>query len=204
MGITERITESGSLKRVTVRPGGYYVTDHPVIVSTLLGSCVSVCLYDPIRRIAGMNHFLMSNRRYAKNMPLSIAEAGRYGIQAMELLINAMLKRGAQRENLRAKAFGGGSVIPSLGKGDNFFCVGEVNVRFIREFLKNDGIPLVMADLGGDRGRVIYFVSGNNYPVYVRKIKKILSQKLVSREKKFWIKSIAAQERAETEADIWL
>ncbi len=151
-----------------------------------------------------MNHFLLSNRRYAKNMPLSITEAGRYGIQAMELLINAMLKMGAQRENLRAKAFGGGSVIPSQGKRDNFICVGEVNVRFIREFLKNDGIPLVMADLGGDRGRVIHFVSGNDYPVYVRKIKKILSQKLVNREKKFWIKSIAAQERAETEADIWL
>jgi len=151
-----------------------------------------------------MNHFLLSNRRYAKNMPLSITEAGRYGIQAMELLINAMLKMGAQRENIHAKAFGGGSVIPLVSKRDNFLCVGEVNVRFIREFLKNDGIPLVMADLGGERGRVIHFVSGNDYSVYVRKIKRILSQKLVSREKKFWIKSIAAQERAETETDIWL
>lgn len=199
-----RITESESLKRIAIRPGGYYVTDQPMIISTLLGSCVSACLYDPVRRIAGMNHFLLSNRRYAKNMPLSITEAGRYGIQAMELLINAMLTRGARRENIYAKAFGGGSVIPTLGKKDNFLCVAEVNVRFIREFLKNDGIPLVTADLGGDRGRVIHFVSDNDYPVYVRKIKKILSRKLVNREKKFWIKSIVTQERAETETDIWL
>lgn len=190
-------------ERVVLKPGECHVSGEPVILSTLLGSCVSACLYDPVRGVMGMNHFLLSNHRYARNIPLSITEAGRYGIHAMELLINAMLKRGAQRQNLRAKAFGGGMVLPN-SSGDNFSCVGEVNTRFIREFLLNDGIPLVMADLGGEYGRVVYFVYGDDYPVYVRKIRKIQSQKIAHREKKFWQKSIVEHAQPAPEADIWL
>ncbi|MHB8907583.1 MAG: chemotaxis protein CheD [Syntrophales bacterium] len=189
--------------RIVLKPGEYHVSDEPVILSTLLGSCVSACLYDPVRGIMGMNHFLLSNHRYAHNIPFSITEAGRYGIHAMELLINAMLKSGAQRQSLRAKAFGGGMVLPN-SSGDNFTCVGEVNIRFIREFLLNDGIPLVTADLGGEHGRVIYFVYGDEYPVYVRRIRKIQSQKIAHKEKKFWQMSIAEHTRPVPEADIWL
>jgi hypothetical protein len=61
-----------------------------------------------------------------------------------------------------------------------------------------------VSDLGGDRGRVIHFVAGNDYAVYVRKIKRIGSEKLVRREKKLWITDIAAQERAKTQTDLWL
>jgi len=93
-----------------------------------------------------MNHFLLSNRRYAKNLPVCLSEAGRYGIHAMELLINEMLQKGAKRGNLRAKAFGGGTMHGVSTTQDNFFCVGEVNVRFIREFLKKRGYT---ADCGG-------------------------------------------------------
>ncbi len=190
-------------ERVILKPGEYYVSDEPAILSTLLGSCVSACLYDSVRGIIGMNHFLLAHHRYARNISFSITEAGRYGIQAMELLINAMLKCGAQRQSLRAKAFGGGMVLPDSG-GDNFACVGAVNTRFIREFLLNDGIPLVMEDLGGEQGRVIHFVHGAGYPVYVRKIRKMQSQKIIHRERKFWQLSIAEHERPVPAADIWL
>jgi len=150
-----------------------------------------------------MNHFLLSNKRYAKGMPLCITEAGRYGIHAMELLINGMLKLGAKRSNIRAKAFGGGAVLQSVNQRDNFFCVGEVNSRFILEFLKNDKIPLVSSDLGGNTGRVIQFLS-SDFSVMVRKIHQRASLKVVKEEKDFWKHSIKAQEKKKQDSDLWV
>lgn len=194
---------SDNQKRVSIRPGEYYVSGEEVVVTTLLGSCIAACLYDPVRRVIGMNHFLLSNRRYSKDLPVAITEAGRYGIYAMELVINEMLKLKAQKHNLRAKVFGGGSVMQTREGTDNFFCVGEVNQRFILEFLQNEGIPLVTSDLGGDSGRVIFFCS-RDYSVYVRKIQKTINNTLVRREKIYWQKSIEKQEQETTQADIWL
>ncbi len=198
-----RIDKRGKRERVIIDPGEFHVSNNNVVISTLLGSCVSVCLYDPFAKIIGMNHFLLSNRRYARDMPTCESEAGRYGIHAMEMIINEMLKRGAKRKNLHAKAFGGGMVLKPSAEAGNFFCVGDVNCRFVREFLRNDGIRLVTEDLGGEDGRVIHF-SAVDYAVYVRKIKKIFSSKLAQRDKKFWKKTIQEQEKAKTEADIWL
>ena len=93
--------------RVTIRPGEHKVTKETMVFSTLLGSCVSACLYDPVSRVSGMNHFLLANRRYARNLPLNVTDAGRYGINAMELLINDMMKLGAVKARLKAKVFGG-------------------------------------------------------------------------------------------------
>jgi len=136
-------------------------------------------------------------------MPMCITEAGRYGIHDMELLINKMLKLGAKRENLRAKAFGGSSLLPSANRTDNFLCVGEVNCRFIVEFLKNDGIPLVTSDLGGDRGMFIRF-SSKDHSVLRRKIAKSRTPDLQQNEKQFWMTSIKTEEQISTEPDIWL
>lgn len=197
-----RIDDRGPRKRIILEPGEYHVTNKNVILSTLLGSCVSVCLYDPVRRVIGMNHFLLSNRRYAKHMPVCISEAGRYGIHSMELLINEMVMLGAKRANLKAKAFGGGNVLNYEATHDNFFCVGDVNSRFIREFLELEKIPLVTSDLGGERGRVIYFSSGD-YSVYVRKIQQTSSTQVSQRERKYWRNSVERQEKESRSADIW-
>jgi len=182
--------------RVNLKPGEHYVSCGNVIISTLLGSCVSACLYDPVRKIIGMNHFLLSNRRYSYNMPYYITEAGRYGIHAMEILINDMLAQGAMRGNLVAKAFGGASLLQRSNEIGNFFCVGEVNIRFIKAFLQMEGIPLITADLGGDRGRVVHF-HHDDFAVYVRKIQRTGNHKLGLKEKQYWLKSIEMQERKE-------
>lgn len=198
-----KIPDKENLTRFAIKPGEHYVTGQDVIISTLLGSCVSACLYDPFKKVIGMNHFLLSNRRYAKNMPYYITEAGRYGIHAMEILINEMLKKGAKRDNLHAKAFGGSSLLQPSGEVGNFSCVGDVNARFIKDFLENEGIPLVSDDLGGDRGRVIYF-HFSDFSVYVRKIQKTVNTKLGIREKQFWKKSIESQEKKVSEPDIFV
>jgi chemotaxis protein CheD len=162
----------------------------------------STRLYDPVNRIIGMNHFLLGNRRYARKLPVCLSEAGRYGINAMELLINDMLKLGAAKKNLRAKAFGGGSIYKNPEVKDNFICVGNVNILFIREFLTIEGIPLIAEDLGGDKARIIHFLS-EDYSVHVRRFGKTIPKDLTVNERRFWLKSIETQERTGGQAEIW-
>lgn len=187
---------------INILPGEYYAAREPVTIRTLLGSCVAACLYDPVNKVVGMNHFLLSNRRYARNIPVVLSEAGRYGIHAMELLINDMLKLGAKRTNLRAKVFGGGSICLVSETRDNFYCVGDVNIRFIREFLKNDGIPLVAEDLGGEKARIIHFFFGD-YSVHVKKIGRTTAPKLALTERQFWLRGIEEHERAKPQTEVW-
>ncbi len=182
-----QIIECESGIQATIMPGEYYATDRNVMIRTLLGSCVAACLFDPESGVIGMNHFLLSNRRYAKNLPVCLSEAGKYGIHAMELLINEMLQKGAKRRNLRAKAFGGSTMYRVSATRDNFFCVGEVNVRFIREFLKNEDIPLIAEDLGGEITRVIHFMP-EDYSVHVRITRKASASTINQEEWQFWKK----------------
>ena len=198
--ILREITGNKNRKRISIAPGEFHVSTENIVISTLLGSCVSACLYDPVMKVMGMNHFLLSNHRYSKSMPVCATEAGRYGIHSMELLINALMKRGAKRKNLKAKAFGGGSMWKQ--KTDNFFCVGDINSRFTREFLSNENIPLVTEDLGGDTGRVIHFSFGD-FAVYVKKIQQVKSSELIQRERTFWKRSVETQRHQEADADIW-
>jgi chemotaxis protein CheD len=197
-----QLEEKGPLLHVNLMPGEYYATARSATLRTLLGSCVAACLYDPVTGVIGMNHFLLSNRRYARSIPTVLSEAGRYGVHAMELLINEMLKIGAKRENLHAKAFGGGSIYLHTEQRDNFFCVGDVNSRFIREFLQNDGIPLVAEDLGGETARVIHF-RNEDYAVHVKKIGKTSTSDLVTQERQYWMRSIEMQEKAISRVEVW-
>lgn len=197
------VGQPDAISRILLHPGEYRVSREPLILSTLLGSCVSVCLFDPVRRVMGMNHFLLANRRYARHLPVLDSEAGRYGIHAMELLVNGLLRQGAERRNLQAKAFGGGNVLGRLcPEQDSFLCVGAVNVRFVREFLRQDRIPLVAEDLGGDIGRQIHFV-GDDYSVYLKQIPITQSDNLAQEERNYWKRSLEEQERTRSQADFW-
>ncbi len=126
--------------------GEFAVTDDPSIVLTaILGSCVACCLHDPALRIGGMNHFLLPGDESSKDDGL------RYGVNSMELLINGLLRRGARRERLEAKLFGGARVLAGLSD------IGAQNAAFARRFLKEEGIPCVGESLGGDRARRVRF-----------------------------------------------
>ena len=189
-------------KKITILPGEYHASNGRVVIETLLGSCVAACLYDPVNGIIGMNHFLLSSRRYAQSGSLCVTDAGRYGVQAMELLINDMLRIGAKRAYLKAKVFGGGSFFRSTGEEDNFLCVGEVNSRFILEFLANDGIPLMASDLGGESGRRIWFSSAD-YSVMVRKTRTSAMSGVLKQERKWWEKTMDGRDQAAPEPELW-
>lgn len=135
--------------RVTVMQGSAHVSAEPgVVLSTVLGSCIAACLYDPRARIGGMNHFLLPEPNGAKD---ERDEA--YGVYLMEVLINAMLVNGAQRANLRAHLYGGASFNAGMAH------VGRSNAAFARAFLKREGIICANADLGGTSARRVEFAA---------------------------------------------
>lgn len=190
--------------RVILEPGDYYASSSPVTISTLLGSCVSACLFDPVNKVMGMNHFMLSHQRYTRDMPMNQTEAGRYGVHSMELLINEMLKLGAEKRLFKAKVFGGSSIMGRDSDTSNFNCVGEVNSRFIREFLAFERIPLLAENLGGKEGRVIHFSYGD-FAVYMRRMKSAdKSKSLAMRDRACWLHAIEQQKQAGREIDIEL
>ena len=128
--------------------GGVWAGRTPGIVRTVLGSCIAVCLRDPVARIGGMNHFLLPSGSSGE------AVSARYGVHAMELLINECMHHGAQRSALEAKIFGGGHVLRMRETDGN---VPQSNIRFALRFLETEGIPVVSRDLGGYAAREIYF-----------------------------------------------
>jgi chemotaxis receptor (MCP) glutamine deamidase CheD len=120
----------------------------PALLKTLLGSCVSACIYDPGRCLGGMNHF---------SLPGGSGDEGastRYGIHAMELLINEIMKLGGERSRLRAKLFGGAKVLKVNSEALN---VGSRNARFVLDFLRAEGIEVVSKCLGGASGVRVHF-----------------------------------------------
>jgi len=132
--------------RITLFVGEVAASHLPVVLDTLLGSCVAVCLYDPVLRAGGMNHILLPNCRVGDKNP-------RCGIHAMELLINELMKLGGERRRFVAKAFGGANVLPGIKMPP----VGEGNARFVREFLALERIPLVAERMGGTHAVHLYF-----------------------------------------------
>ncbi len=186
------------LPQIDVRPGERYATTAPADLRTLLGSCVSACLYDPVARVAGLNHFLLAAPRYSRSLPFVATDAGRYGIHAMELLINDMIKLGASRSNMEAKIFGGASVL-GFRSDEKFLCVNEVNQRFVRDYLSTERIPIISEDLGGKLGRVIHFHS-DSYRVYRRFIKGLETTEVEEKERQYWRAAVEAKEPTQGEA----
>jgi chemotaxis protein CheD len=197
------IKNQGSAEeQIVLNPGDHFVTDKKLVISTLLGSCVSACLYDPVHHIMGMNHFLLSSKVYQKTESIITSDAGRYGLHAMEIVINGMLQLGAERKYLKAKAFGGGSVLAIGNQLNNYFDVGEANILFIKSFLKSENISLVASDLGGNTGRVIRF-DGSDYAVFVRKIRQTDSASFATRDKEYLEKQVKEQRQKSTHIELW-
>ncbi len=132
---------------IKLLPADLCVTREEVAVVTILGSCVSACLRDPVAGLGGMNHFMLPENRGDSGV------SARYGSHAMELLINALLKAGARRDRLEAKVFGGGNVL----KGFTANPVGTRNGKFVLDYLQVEKIPVLAQDLYGIHPRKVWF-----------------------------------------------
>jgi len=172
----------GPLPHKRIVLGQWEVATSPTIVSTLLGSCVSACLFDPEQGIGGMNHFMLPNCQG------SSADPAHFGIHAMELLINGLLSSGASRKNLRAKVFGAGAVTKELPAS-----VGEANSLFVRTFLAKEGIPILVERLGGSRPREV-FLRTHNGEILVRTLNPLKAKAVEIRELGAWQKPVVVPE----------
>ncbi len=133
---------------VKVLPDEFFGDDEDVLIMTTLGSCIAACIWDRVARVGGMNHFMLPDAGAGAN------DGGRYGSFAMELLINELLKRGANRMTLEAKVFGGAAVI----SGMNTLNVGERNTRFVMDYLATERIPVVSKDVQDVYPRKVCFL----------------------------------------------
>jgi chemotaxis protein CheD len=125
---------------IQILPGELYVTSDAEVISTVLGSCVSACVRDPVRGVGGMNHFMLPHA------PRGMSDTGasaRYGLYALECLLNDLMRRGAHRDRFEVKVFGGGRVLQ--GTTD----IGKGNIDFVRTFFRDEGLPIVAEDVGG-------------------------------------------------------
>ncbi len=152
-----------------------------MVLTTLLGSCVSVCLADRVNGVFGINHFMLPGK-----LGVSQYRDPKYGTFATDLLIAEMRKKGAEKKYLEAKVFGAGKVLDKLT-----FDVARNNAEFIQKYLTALRIPIAASDLGNDYGRKILFFC-NTGDVYVKKIREYSSNtEALARERRFfaWLKS---------------
>jgi chemotaxis protein CheD len=161
---------------VKIFAGDWYVSKSgKEMISTILGSCVSACIRDPVAGVGGMNHFLLPGD---ENTSSNIDDAARYGVFAMESLLNALFKAGGRKERLEIKIFGGGNVTQNSAR------IGSKNAAFIRDFLRREGYRIETQDLEGKLPRRVHYypVSGK---VMMRALQRQEDMQVVQEENKF-------------------
>jgi len=157
-----------------ILPGEYFVSEEPKVVYTVLGSCISVCLRDPFAKVGGMNHFMLaapSNTEGHDNW----ADSGRYGSFAMEMLINEILKRGGKKNRLEAKVFGGGKIY------DSTMDIGAKNAAWALDYLEQEGLPLMKANVGDVCPRKVYFFTDSG-KVLMKKLDRVVANAIAQEE----------------------
>lgn len=141
--------ETAPVRRITVLQGQSRVSrEARDELTTILGSCVATCLFDPVAGVGGMNHFLLPE-------PPRSHDPGQvdvhYGVFLMEILINEMIKHGARKDRMRAHLYGGANLRSAMIQ------IGTANAQFARDFLDQEGIPVLREALGGKEGRRVEF-----------------------------------------------
>jgi len=146
---------------IRILPGQYHATGENTVISTVLGSCVSVCLYDPVMKIGGMNHFMLPGVAHSRGA--SKTGSAKYGIYAMTLLLDHVIQLGARKTNLAAKIFGAGRVMDGMSD------VGCQNSDFAIRFVRDADISIAAIDVGDIYPRKIYFYPATGR-VFVKRI----------------------------------
>lgn len=179
--VRTRLVDGSAFVQIRLTIGQCFASREGAILQTLLGSCVSVCLFDPSVRVGGMNHILLPGKADFR----TFNEPARYGINAMELLVNEMCKLGGARSRMQAKVFGGANVLGGISQEKS---PGPKNVEFVREYLLMEGIPLLKHDTGGLTTRIIQYHT-DTFEVFVKRIPPQYARQALDEEKKLSAKS---------------
>ena len=174
---------------VKVFPGEYFLTSGAdEVLVTVLGSCVSACIRDPVAGIGGMNHFMLAEGERGGWGGAQDSESTRFGNFAMEKLINELLKAGCSRESMEIKVFGGGNVTDTSNE------VGTQNAEFVMRYLKAEGLRCAAQDLGGVHPRRIHY-----FPTTGRVIRRLLGgseTSIITREESEYARSLSSKKTA--------
>lgn len=177
-----------------ILPGECFVSATPMIVYTVLGSCVSACMRDPIAGVGGMNHFMLPKPNDGGKD--SWGESMRYGSYAMESLINEILKRGGVKSRLEVKLFGAGKIY------DGNIDVGARNAEWVLDFLKTEGLRAVKTDLGDVLPRKVYYFTESGR-VLLKKIERVKNKTIVEREREYATKIQSRDKPAEDDVTLF-
>jgi chemotaxis protein CheD len=148
---------------VKLLPNEFYVTSEDMVLQTVLGSCVAACIQDRTAGVGGMNHFMLPDD--GADTGATNTDATRYGAYAMEVLLNELLKRGARRERLEAKVFGGAAVLAGM----TTINIGDRNSVFVRRYLALEKVRILAEDLQGVHPRKVCYMPSTGQ-VMVRKL----------------------------------
>jgi chemotaxis protein CheD len=164
-----------------ILPGEYFVTRNDEIITTVLGSCISACMRDPVLGFGGMNHFMLPEdctNGSSSWLDPAVGLATRYGSFAMESLINDLMKLGARRDRLEVKLAGGGRILASMTD------VGARNIEFARHWLSLEGLKIAGEDVGDAHARrVQYFPATGRVRMF--RLRNLDHGAVVSREKQY-------------------
>jgi chemotaxis protein CheD len=164
-------------REVNIKIGELYASREPVVINTLLGSCVAVCLFDPVKRIGGMNHIFLPKK--PDTMRVKNKTDSHYAIDAIKLLINRIVDLGGVPNRLVAKVFGGASVISGIS---NRYWVGEKIAKMALDFLTDQGIRVLSQDLGGKESLRIHFHTDTGH-AFLKRLPGIHSNDFLMKER---------------------
>ena len=179
----------------SILPGEFFVSTEPMVVYTVLGSCISACIRDPIAGVGGMNHFMLPAPKEHQSGDAWGGESTRYGSFAMEQLINGILKRGGLRQRLEVKLFGAGKIYE--GNID----VGARNTEWVLNYLKTEGFSIASSNLGDVFPRKVYYFTDSGR-VLMKKIERIKNRTIYDRETQY--QQHLRQEQEEQQSDVTL
>jgi chemotaxis protein CheD len=178
----------------SILPGEFFVSRDPMIVYTVLGSCISACIRDPVAGVGGMNHFMLPEPKEKGHD--SWGESTRYGSYAMESLINEILKRGGLKRRLEVKLFGAGKIYE--GNID----IGARNAEWVVMFLRMEGLVPTKTDLGDVFPRKVYYFTDSGR-VLMKKIERIKNQTIFDRESAYAAKIQSVKQQPEEDVTLF-
>jgi chemotaxis protein CheD len=184
-------SDTYGVPRMTIHIGSVQASREPLLLDTVLGSCIAACIYDPVAAVGGMNHFMLPEGADPDN-PTS----ARYGVNAMELLISEVMKLGGTRKRFQAKIFGGGHVLRIRESLDG---IPQQNINFVHKFLQTESIPVMGEDIGGYQARRVLFHT-QSAKVYLKKLGTTDAERTAEEEMVYLI----SLKRRRTDGDVTL
>ncbi len=175
-------------KVAQVLPGQYFASKDPMIIYTILGSCISACVNDPVAKVGGINHFMLAKPQKKGGRKDSWGESARYGNYAMELLLNEIMKLGGIKKRMEVKIFGGAKLYESSQN------VGQGNAEWVLNYLETEGFNIVKRDVGDIYPRKIYYYTETGR-ILMKKIMRMRNKTILVREEEYKKSLIEKKER---------